>query len=437
MHAILPCVLAATAFVLTGPAPAAVLLGSPDDYRRLITQLRPGDMLLLASGEYRDGLPVRNVSGAPGRPITISGPRSGAPAIFVARAGRSTVTLADAQYVVIRNLAIEGNNVPVDGVKADKVSRPVHDITLENLVIRGHGNNQQTVGISTKCPTWNWIIRGNTIIGAGTGMYLGDSDGSAPFVAGVIERNVVVDAIGYDLQIKHQISRRDIPGMPAGPSMTIIRHNVFAKADSVASEAPRPSVLVGHFPLAGPGAEDDYAVYGNFFYQNRNESLFQGEGNVALYDNLFVNDYGDAIRIQPHNDIPRRIVVAFNTVVAKGAGVSLMQKEGAPSYPQSVRANVVFAGVPIRGGQQSGNLAASMAAADEFLARPFAALGELDLYPRRGWPRMKSTKSALSAAFPDGARDFNGRPRLPGTLGAYSGKGTNPGWQLRLERKPE
>jgi hypothetical protein len=430
-------VAAAAAWFLTGQAAAAVLLGTPDDYRRLITQLRPGDVLVLAPGEYRDGLRVQNVAGAPGRPITISGPQRGAPAVFVARAGRSTVTLADTRYVVIRNLVLEGGGVPVDAVKAVKPSPPVHDVTLENLIIRGHGNNQQIVGISTKCPAWNWIIRGNTIIGAGTGIYLGDSDGSAPFVAGVIERNVIVDSIGYDLQIKHQHSRAGIAGMPAGPRMTIVRHNVFAKADGVNTEAPRPNVLVGHFPPAGPGAEDDYAIYGNLFYQNRNEALFQGEGNIALYANLFVNDHGDAIRIQPHNDIPRRILVAYNTVVAKGAGVTLIQKEGAPSYPQSVRANAVFAAEPIRGGRQRGNLAAPGSAAEEFLDRPFAALGELDLYPRRQWPRMKTSGPVPGVAFPDGERDFNGRPRRPGTIGAYSGSGTNPGWRPRLERKPE
>ena len=75
-------------------------------------------------------------------------------------------------------------------------------------------------------------------------------------------------------------------------------------------------MLVGHFPREGRGAEDNYAVYGNFFYQNRHEALFQGEGNVALYANVFVNEHGDGVRIQPHNDVPRRIVIAFNTVLA-------------------------------------------------------------------------------------------------------------------------
>jgi hypothetical protein len=225
--------------------------------------------------------------------------------------------------------------------------------------------------------------------------------------------------------------------MPVGRSMTIIRRNVFAKPDGVSSEAPRPNVLVGHFPPEGAGAEDDYAIYGNFFYQNRQEALFQGEGNVALYGNLFVNEYGDAIRIQPHNDIPRRIVIAFNTVVAKDAGISLIQKEGAPRHPQTVSANAVFAGVPIRGGRQIGNLAAPMSKAKVFLIRPFAPLGQLDLYPQRKWPRAVSTKFPPPAPFPDWKQDFNRRPRPPSTIGAYGASGSNPGWLPQLERIPE
>jgi len=414
-----------------------VYRAAPDNYRHLIALLQPGDTLALAAGEYRDGLPVHNLSGEPGRPITISGPPTGASASFIARPGHNTVSIVDSHDVVIRNLMLEGNNLPVDAVKAERPSRSAHDITLENLVIHGHGNNQQTVGISTKCPAWNWVIRGNTIVGAGTGIYLGDSDGSAPFVAGLIERNLIVNTIGYNLQVKHQQPRPDIPGMPDGPSMTIIRHNVFAKPDGDATEAPRPNVLVGHFPRDGPGAEDDYAIYGNFFYQNRQEALFQGEGNVALYDNLFVNAYGDAIRIQPHNDIPRRIVIAFNTVVAKRAGISLIQKEGVASYPQSVIANAVFAGIPIRGGHQIGNFAAPMTEAKVFLSRPFGPLGQLDLYPKRAWPRTASTKSLPSAPFPDSKQDFNGRPRRPGAIGAYGASGANPGWLPQLERKPD
>jgi hypothetical protein len=415
----------------------SVYRGSPDNYRRFIGLLRPGDTLVLAPGEYRDGLPLRNLSGEPGRPITISGPRRGALATFVARSGHNTVSIVDSRYVTIRDIVLEGRNLPVDAVKAEGHSHWAHDITLENLVIRGHGNNQQTVGISTKCPAWNWLLRGNTILGAGTGMYLGNSDGSAPFVAGRIERNLIVDTVGYNLQIKHQHPRPDVPGMPAGRSSTIIRHNVFAKAEGGTAEAARPNVLVGHFPLEGPGAADDYAVYGNFFYQNRHEALFQGEGNVALYSNLFVNDYGDAIRIQPHNDIPRRILIAYNTVVAAGTGISVLQKEGAPQFRQLVTANSVFAGIGLAGGTQRGNVAAPFSEADAFLNHPFAPLGELDLFPRRSQAPKGPSEALPPEPFPDWEKDFNGRVRVPGSIGAYSWRGTNPGWRPRLVRKPE
>jgi hypothetical protein len=430
--------LIAITFAVFGTANAATIYpASPENYRSMLAQLRAGDTLLLSPGEYRRGLPVHNLQGTPAQPIVISGPESGPAAIFIARAGQNTVSIVDARHVVIRNLVLEGNDLTVDGVKLEKQSRYAHHITLENLVIRGHGNNQQTVGISTKSAAWNWIIRGNTISGAGTGMYLGDSDGSAPFVAGLIERNLIVDTIGYNLQIKHQLPRPDIPGMPTGRSTTIIRHNVFAKPDSGNAEAARPNVLVGHFPLEGAGAEDDYALYGNFFYENRFEALFQGEGNVALYSNLFVNSHGDAIHIQPHNDVPRRIAIAFNTVLAKGTGISVIEKEGSPQSWRSVHANAVFAGIPLSGVEQSGNITAPTNGAETYLVRPDAPLGELDLRLRRNSFTPIPDTGSRRPSFPDWNLDFDGRLRTPGSIGAYRAAESNPGWLPRLEIKPE
>jgi len=195
-------------------------------------------------------------------------------------------------------------------------------------------------------------------------------------------------------------------------------------------------VLVGHFPLEGPGAEDDYAVYGNFFNQNRHEALFQGEGNVAIYSNLFVNEHGDAIRIQPHNDIPRRILIAYNTILAAGAGISVLQKEGAPTFPQLVTANAVFAGVALAGGSQTDNVAGPLSEASAFLNAPFAPLGQLDLFPRGGLAGTGSSGAHPPEPFLDWEKDFNGRDRVPGSIGAYSGRGTNPGWRPRLDLKP-
>ncbi len=182
-------------------------------------------------GEYKDGLPIHYLHGTAEAPITISGPDSGPRAIFAGRPGHNTVSIVNSSYITIRNLDLDGRQLAVDGVKCEGHADWAHHITLDGLRVRGHGNDQQTVGISTKCPAWGWVIRNNVIAGAGTGLYLGDSDGRAPFIAGLIEHNLIVDTLGYNLQIKHQQPRPILPEMPEGPSATIIRHNVFSKAN--------------------------------------------------------------------------------------------------------------------------------------------------------------------------------------------------------------
>jgi hypothetical protein len=115
-----------------------------------------------------------------------------------------------------------------------------------------------------------------TPFGAPAPEYLGNSDGNAPFVRGLIAHNLIVDTIGYNLQIKHQNARLEIAGMPIEPSVTIIRHNVFSKENGAATGPfARPNVLVGHWPVRGDGSKDTYEIYGNFFYQNPTEALFQ------------------------------------------------------------------------------------------------------------------------------------------------------------------
>ena len=412
---------------------------TPDTYVTLLRELAPGDRLILSPGIYELGLPIHNLNGTAQAPIVVTGPDDALPAILMAHAGRNTVSIVNSSHVTVRNLTLDGTGLPVDAVKCEGHALWAHHITLANLDIRGHGNNQQTVGISTKCPAWGWVIRDNRIVGAGTGIYLGNSDGNAPFVGGLIEHNVILDTIGYNLQIKHQSHRPELPGMPQERSVTIIRDNVFSK-ELGASNGPmaRPNVLVGHFPLAGPGANDIYLVHGNFFYQNPGESLFQGEGNIALYNNLFVNHEGDAIRIQPHNDTPRTISVFNNTVVASKNGIVLLRREGDPEYSQFVAGNAVFGGPPLSvpAGASSANVAEYYQVAGRYLNAPFDPLEKLDLFPRPGRLKKIQMETHLLHGYEGWDRDFNGNSRKGSFAGAYAGEGRNPGWPLSRDRKP-
>jgi ABC-type glutathione transport system ATPase component len=191
--------------------------------------------------DYRDGLPAGLPANRPGRSPSLTG----AAAATSSRGGANTISIVDSRHLVIRHLVLEGSNLPVDAVKAEKQSRSAHHITLENMVIRGHGpvsrpsDLDQVSGVELD-------LRGNTIIGAGTGMYLGDSDGSAPFVAGLIERNLVVDATAR-LRSASEFPRRD-SGMKRGRARRSA--NVFAKADSVTASAA-PQCARRSFPAHG------------------------------------------------------------------------------------------------------------------------------------------------------------------------------------------
>ncbi len=422
----------------THAAGGRIIDAGPSDYLTKLRALQPGDTLRLAPGTYDDpgnppGLPLFDLNGTAAQPITITGPDSGARPVLIGRSTHNTIRLANASYVIVRNLDVDGRDLGGFGVAAQGLA---HHITIEGLRIRGVGGDQQIVGISTTgSPTWNWVIRRNVIEGAGTGMYLGNSTGGSPFVAGIIENNLVVDTIGYNIQVKHQVPWSNVPaGMPTGKTTTIIRNNVFVKRSSfVSSDGPRPNLLVGDQPSSGPGSDNGFEIYGNFFYQNPTEALFQGEGNIAFYGNLMVNDSGSAVNIQPHNGSVRNVRVFGNTIVASGSGIRV---SGGSGYTQHVIGNAVFAATPISGGMQAANATGSYAAAASFLNNPTGALGQLDLFPRTGALRGSAPDTASMSAFTAWDRDFNGNPRDWTIRGAYSGEGSNPGWLPRLEIKP-
>jgi hypothetical protein len=423
-----------------GNPPTATIDANPSNYRTLLPTLQPGQRLRLAAGTYTQGLPIDGLAGALGQCITIEGPATPPRAVFTARDCCNTVSLSNARFIAIRHLELDGQGRAVDAVKAESPATSVHHVLLEDLHIFGHGADQQVVGISTKCPAWNWVVRTSVIEGAGTGLYLGDSNGGAEFVGGLIEHNLVRDTIGYNMQVKHQTGRNTGIGVPAS-ARTVVRHNVFSKASGASTgDDARPNLLVGHFPLTGPGSTDVYEIYGNLFHQNPAEALFQGEGNVALYDNLFLNDFDSGfagVALQPQNDVPRDVRVFHNTVIARGTGIRVTG--GAAGFVQRVVANLALAGTgapPIVGGTQADNLTDTYAARATYLQAPSGPIGAgLSLFPRPGQVAGPPPDMTPFQSLRDFDRDFNAVLRGAQFRGGYAGEGTNPGWPLALAIK--
>ncbi|MEO8798292.1 MAG: right-handed parallel beta-helix repeat-containing protein, partial [Polyangiaceae bacterium] len=308
-------------------ARAADIDATPATLATAITQAQPGDTVHLTAGHYAP-FSIANKNGTAKAWITISGPAgaAGTPPTAIVDAntacGCNTIEITGSSYVAIENLLVDGHNLDgVFGLSA-KGSSVVHDIRVEGNTFVNHHGSQQHDAISTKIPTWGWIIRNNVIKDAGTGIYLGNSDGTDPFIGGLIEGNVVEDPIGYCMEIKYQKPRPTVAGMPTGPTTTIIRHNVFIKNDDPSPDGDRPNVLVGVFPASGAGAQDRYEVYGNIFVHNPRESLFQASGRVTIHDNIFVDaPTQHALTLQDH-DLPLELATVYNnTMYDVGTGI--------------------------------------------------------------------------------------------------------------------
>lgn len=410
---------------------ALAVEADPSSYQAVVPTLQAGDTLELAAGQYGQNLVVAGLVGTADAPIVITGP-SDQSAVFTGNACCNTVEIIDSSYVTIKNLTIDGQGLDgVFGVSAkDGTNNDVHHITIEDCVFVGHGASQQTVAISTKAPTWGWVIRHNLIDGAGTGMYLGNSDGTSPFVDGLIEGNLIKNTIGYNVQIKFQVPWPSGTGLPTSATSTILRNNVFIKNDAPSPDGDRPNLLVGGFPESGPGADNQHEIYGNFFFHNPREAHLQASGRVSIHDNVFVDAVDAAVVLTDH-DLPlRRAHVYNNTIYGAARGIAFGSAAGEGDL---VVGNLVFAPEGIAGPvtNQSDNLVFPIAEAADVVTAPSLVLGQMDFYPLAG--QAQGSPLDLGAVAADSAYDvdFNGTSKGDFRYrGAYAGEGDNPGWPL-------
>jgi hypothetical protein len=425
------------------PCMAAVVDANPANYRALLRTLKPGDTLRLARGRY-PRLSIAGLNGTSEAWITITGPKSGPPAVIDGQFYFNTIEIVDSSYVAIESLRIDSHHVNgAVGISATGgVSNVTHHIRIEGNVLVGQNGNQQTDGISTKTPTWGWIIRNNQILGAGAGLNLGSSDGTDPFVAGLIENNLIKNTIGYNLRIAYQTKFPSIDGLPAGPTSTIIRNNVFIKDDQRSPGGNRPNVLLGAFPGDGSGSLNMYEVYGNYFLHNHREALLEATGRVTLHDNVFVDGPHEspAIVLQKKDDDLKVAYVYNNTVYTWERGIFFGSKALAGD---AVAGNLIFASNPISGPitHVSDNVVDTVENASKYVRLPSFEPGSMDFSPLPG--KCQGAAIDLSPFYKDAdyARDFNGRPKITGKgavvfRGAYAGDGANPGWRLNADLKP-
>jgi hypothetical protein len=421
---------------------AATIDATPSNYRAMLKSLIPGDTLKLAPGQY-PRLFLSGLNGTPDAWITITG-TSSEETVIVGEQQHNTIEIENSSYLSIENLRIDSLGIPgAFGISArGHEDNLTHHIRIEGNVLVGQNGGQQTDGISTKTPTWGWIIRFNQILGAGTGMYFGDSDGTQPFVNAIIESNLIADTIGYNIEIKDQLALPAIGGMPLEPTSTIIRNNVFIKNDVPSPYGNRPNLLVGAFPVNGSGSLNTYEIYGNVFLHNHREALFQGSGRISLHDNIFVDGPYDypAVVLRKQNFELKFANVYNNTIYTKGKGIHFGTRA---SLGDVVTGNLVLAAQAITGmvTNQSDNLTDNIENAYRYVKSPSFQIESIDLHPLAAACAGGPINLSWFRNEADYALDFDGagKPRSKGLAqcrGAYSGEIDDDQWKLARALKP-
>src|SRR5262249_41846798 len=99
-----------------GVASAATVVG-PESYLSAVASAGPGAVIKLKPGIYKDGLPLRGLNGTADKPIVIEGADASRPPQFFGRPDHNTVSIVNSSHVTIRNLILDGRDLPVDAVK--------------------------------------------------------------------------------------------------------------------------------------------------------------------------------------------------------------------------------------------------------------------------------------------------------------------------------
>ena len=307
---------------LTGSTTATALEIGPDaDLCAALSQLQPGDELVLQPGDYSGGCKVRQ-GGAPGRPIVIRSADPSAPARLTRSRAAVNMLEIHASDLVIRGLAFGPTATDADGVRIITGSR----ITVESCRFTQMGGIAVAANHSS---LQELTVRDNVITdSSATAMYFGCHDGTACRIGGLLVasnyiRNVTAPPgeIGYGIEVKLNTGG-------------VIRDNVII-------DTKGPGIMVY-------GARDLITVSvveRNFTRGSRTSSgIVVGGGPAVVRNNVSGWNFEGGIGLENYKQrgLLRAITVAHNTVYANREGGILVP--GAASLDAALLNNAAGGG---------------------------------------------------------------------------------------------
>jgi len=139
--------------IIAGAVTSRVMSQEPEvtventrELRQALEQAEPGTRVLLAPGNYEGGISLRDLNGAPGKPIVLAA--ADPERMPVINGGGSGIQLTNVSYVELHNLILSGargNGLNIDD--GGTFETPTHHILLRGLVVRDVGPEGNRDGI--------------------------------------------------------------------------------------------------------------------------------------------------------------------------------------------------------------------------------------------------------------------------------------------------
>jgi hypothetical protein len=176
------CLVSCTAYAQT-------VVSDADGFQRAVGNAKPGDVVLLAPGDYPGGFYFQDLHGEPDRPIVIASRDPSNPARFVG--GATAIHLAGAAHVELRDFVVTG--ATANGLNLDdqgSIQKAAHHLALRRLTVTNVGPEGNRDGVKMSgvddftiedCRVSDWGSDGSGIdmVGCHRGLIRGNRFGGA------------------------------------------------------------------------------------------------------------------------------------------------------------------------------------------------------------------------------------------------------------------
>lgn len=415
--------------LVAAPARAQRMVGPADDVESILNGLSPGDEVVLADGMYtlsgRFGFTAR---GTESEPIVIRAADGARPHFHRPDASQNIWDI-QVEHVVIRGLLFSGGSA---GVRVEAASDFVFEgneiFETADVALRMNDGGQTYARVQ--------ILRNHIhdTGGTGEGMYLGCNDDGCRLADSVIAGNYVHHTNAGDVRQGDGIE------LKLGSYGNVI-------ADNVIHDTNYPCIL--GYGTAGNGAPN--VVERNVMWSCGDHGI-QWAADARIRNNIVLGAANSGIGSQMHQGAsPSDLEIVHNTIVVpSGPALSVRNPSGGVLVANNALYAMSGAAILVRGdaamitfagnvgvGALDGLSAAGFTAGDltaDFAGASFAGGVPNDVFPAAGGALVMGGDAAHVVA-----TDFNGAARGGvADVGAYAfGEGTNPGWTLAEEPKPE